>query len=60
MLCYRKEQETDPLIEVFNDRRAVMVSLCKTVLPSDPSLNIYKTFIYIVETKWMNICSVPN
>jgi len=42
LLCYRKRQENDQTIEVFNDRRDNAVSFVKTVfMPSDPPLLIF-------------------
>ena len=56
-----KNKKTDQLIEVFKDRREYGYHFVKQFCPSDPSFDIYKTFIYIVENKVDEIyCSVSE
>ncbi|MCK0191665.1 exopolysaccharide biosynthesis polyprenyl glycosylphosphotransferase [Arenibacter sp. F20364] len=56
-----KNKKTDQLIDVFNDRREYGYHFMKQFCPEDPSFDIYKSFVYIVENNVDEIyCSVSE
>ncbi|MEG3656121.1 exopolysaccharide biosynthesis polyprenyl glycosylphosphotransferase [Arenibacter palladensis] len=56
-----KNKKTDQLIDVFKDRREYGYHFMKQFCPADPTFDIYKTFVYIVENNIDEIyCSVSE